>query len=113
METIDPGSLKRRITFQTQSTTADSYGDAQAAAWVDTAIVAFASITPVTSGESVRAMAVQSEISHRIVCRYRAAILPTMRIKYGARYFKITGIRNLNEENEYLEIAAVEGVVHD
>ena len=47
-------------------------------------------------------------ISHRVKLRYRADVLPEMRIFYGSRSFAIVGIRNPKERGEFLEILCLE-----
>lgn len=111
MERIDPASLNRRLLFQSLPTVPDSSGDAGATNWVD-GVTVWGSVKPVSAGEVRAGLAAQHEISHRIVIRYRTGITSGMRAKLGTRVFDLTGVRDIEDRAEYLEITALEGKSH-
>ena len=88
--------LKRRLTLQQEADTPDGAGGYRKS-WSDVADL-WAEIIPVigssgTIGRGGRKYffggQVQSEITHRIVLRYRNAITPAMRLMYEDRIFSI------------------------
>lgn len=68
----------------------------------------FAAIWPISVKEQIQAKKMSSEITHRIRIRYRRVLKSDWRIKFGDRYFAITGIINPNEANEILELLCKE-----
>ena len=66
-------------------------------------------LKPVSTNERIFAGKIESDISHRVYIRYRTDLNPAMRINYGGRLFQIKGIMNIEEQNKWLEIIAVEG----
>lgn len=107
---IDPGQMRHRITFQKFSGELDAYGDpiqTDAAQWEDVATV-WAAIDPISGREFYEAQQSQSEVSHKIRCRYRPGLTTDMRIKYRDRVFEIVSIINWQERGESLLIMAKE-----
>lgn len=103
------GQLNKVITFQTRSEASDGTGAGGTVTWMDT-LTLFAAIWPLKSSEMVEGARTKLNITHRIRCRYRSEIDPSMRIEFGSRYFEIIAMTNLNEANRELEILAVEKV---
>lgn len=107
---IEPGKMRHRITFQTFTGEQDSYGDplqADDAQWQDTATL-WAAIDPISGREFYAAEQSQSEVSHKIRCRYRSGLTTSMRIKCRGRKFKIVSIINWEERSESLLIMCKE-----
>lgn len=107
---IDPGQMRHRITFQRFSGALDDYGDpihTDDTQWEDVATV-WAAIDPISGREFYEAQQSQSEVSHKIRCRYRAGLTTDMRIKYRDRVFEIVSIINWQERRESLLIMAKE-----
>ena len=108
------GDLRRRITLQQRSTTPDSLGG-QSITWTDLATV-WADIQPMTGRELLAAQAVQSEITHTIVCRYRADLFAdpkstaSMRAMYGARVFNLGPALDEDMRHRFVSIPASEGM---
>lgn len=101
---IDPGKMRHRITFQHFTGTLDGFGDPlqdDDANWEDVATV-WAAIDPISGREFYAAEQSQSEVSHKVRCRYRAGLDTAMRIIYGKRKFKIISIINWEERSESL-----------
>lgn len=101
---IDPGKMRHRITFQRFSGALDDFGDplqTDAANWADVATM-WAAIDPISGREFYAAEQSQSEVSHKIRCRYRTGLDTAMRITYGKRRFKIISLIDWEERHESL-----------
>lgn len=107
---IDPGKMRHRIIFQSFTGEQDVFGDplqADDSNWADVAAV-WAAIDPVSGREFYAVEQSQSEVSHKIRCRYRAGLTTAMRIKYRSRRFKIISIIDWEERHESLLIVCKE-----
>lgn len=107
---IDPGKMRHRISFQQFSGTLDSYGDPlldDDSNWDNVATV-WAAIDPISGREFYAAEQSQSEVSHKVRCRYLAGLDTAMRIIYGKRKFKIISIIDWEERHESLLIMCKE-----
>lgn len=113
---MEIGRLNKRITVQRRSATKDDYGQEQNS-WSAVATV-WANIKPIGGREKLRAMAIESELSHTIAVRYNAALMPptqadAMRIFYstptGDRIFNITAARDVDEARRHIIFDCVEG----
>jgi len=113
---MDAGRLDKRITFQRRSAVKDDYGQ-QLDAWSEVATV-WANVKPIGGREKLRAMAIESELTHTVAVRYTASLLPpiaaaAMRISYqtptGTRLLNITAARDLDEERRFIIFDCTEG----
>ena len=107
---IDPGKMRHRITFQQFNGDRDSFGDPVCrddSAWGNVATV-WAAIDPISGREFYAAEQSQSEVTHKIRCRFRPGYTTDMRILYGERKFKIISILNWEERRESLLIMCKE-----
>ena len=107
---IDPGKMRHRITFQQFTGEQDSFGDPLQADddnWVDV-VSPWAAIDPVSGREFYAAEQSQSEVSHKIRCRYYPGLTTDMRIKYGKRIFQIASIIDWEERHQSLLIMCKE-----
>lgn len=107
------GDLRKRVTFQVRSTVSDAFGQ-QSSVWTDLFTI-WAGIEGLSARELYAAQAVQSEVTHTIMVRYRPefalpAVVAAMRVLYGARVFNISGAVNVNERNREIVISASEGL---
>ena len=110
---IDPGKMRHRIKFQSYTGTQDEFGDPNIlddSNWTDTASM-WAAIDPISGREFYEAQQSQSEVSHKLRCRYRAGLTTAMRIVCGKRKFKILSIINWEERGESLLIMCKELVL--
>ena len=106
------GRLQQRIELQQRSSTLDDYGQ-QIPTWATLATV-WANINPLGGGEKMRAMVVESKLTHIVTVRYDSRFMPpttvdAWRIKFGTRLFNIISARNIDEENKYIEFQCNEG----
>jgi len=103
---MQSGELKKLITLQYETKTADGMGSFTVV-WTDLATV-WAAIWPISANEIVQSMQTNMIISHRVRIRYRSGVLSSWRIKFGDRYFNIVSIINPSERGEWLDIMAKE-----
>ena len=107
---IDPGKMRHRVTFQSFSGVVDSFGDplqGDDSQWADVTTL-WAAIDPVSGKEFYAAQQSQSEVSHKVRCRFRSGLTTAMRIKYGSRLFKILSVIDWEERHESLLIMCKE-----
>ena len=104
---IKPGSFRHTIIIQ-RATRTPIGGGSNTTMW-NTHLTLRCKLTPLSSNERIYAQRIESDITHRILMRYVADILPSDRVNFNGRYFNIKPPLNLEEANRYLEIGAVEG----
>jgi SPP1 family predicted phage head-tail adaptor len=107
---LDPGELRHRITIQRPIEQQDPVTGELTTNWVAVATNIAAAIKPSSVREFVAAQAMQSQVTARIVIRYRAGLTAQMRILHGARVFNPQGW--LSDEDsglEYLTAPCSEG----
>lgn len=102
------GKLNKRITFQQKSATTDAYGGT-IYTWADIATV-WAKKRPLRGRELIAAQAAQSEATDMFYCRYRSDIDTADRISYNGKYYNITSIANVDENDVELEITTKTGL---
>jgi len=105
------GRLRHRVTLQSKTETRDSYGGA-VITWSDVATV-YAAIEPLSGREWFAQQQVQSEVSVRIVVRYRAGITAANRIAHGATYYDILSVINHDEKDHMITLMCRQGVSED
>lgn len=103
---MNPGEFRHTITFQELSTMQNDYGE-PIDEWKDIATTK-AAIYPISGKEFYAAETVNSEVSHKINMRYKSGLKPSMRIKFGSRYFNIISIINFQERNIMLQLMCKE-----
>ncbi len=100
--------LRHRLTLQQETRTTDQAGG-YTRGWQNVADL-WAEITPLSGKEKLFAGQLQSEITHKIIVRYRSGVTAGMRFIYESRAFNIRYVSNVSEADEMLEILAQEGV---
>lgn len=112
---LDPGKLRHRITIQRPRVVQDGDGR-NTTRWENVATSVPAEIVPVSVREFIAGQQMQSQITARIVIRYRDGLAAYMRIvgetrPYAGRIFNPAGWLNDPESGmEYLTAACSEGV---
>jgi SPP1 family predicted phage head-tail adaptor len=101
-----PGTFRYRMTIQTLARVADGQGGFDLS-WADGSDV-WASIEPLKGYERFQAMQMQAPVTHRIVMRYRSDLTARDRLTFNSRTFVIKELLNVNEEQRYLQIKALE-----
>lgn len=101
------GFYNRRITIKQPVATATERGG-WSTAWQTVVADLPAMIQPLSGREVARYQQQQSQITTKIVIRYRGDIDRTMRAYYGGREYHLASVRDPNERRQYLEIMAFE-----
>jgi SPP1 family predicted phage head-tail adaptor len=96
------GRLDRRVTLQMLSVPRDTTGAAKHA-YTDVKTV-WAAVEPLRGQEFHEAAKFASEVSHRVVIRYYAAVEPTWRVLYGRRLFAVQAVLNLTEARKEMQL---------
>jgi SPP1 family predicted phage head-tail adaptor len=102
------GDLRHRVTLQQPQVTANAIGE-EYATWVDVATV-WGAVEPATGSWYYQGQQGESKVDGRVRIRYRSDVLPTWRVKFGARYLSIVSILNPNERNKETVIMYTENL---
>lgn len=102
------GELDRRIKLQARSTTKTDSGT-ELLTWTDVATV-WANIQPLSGRELVGADAVNAELTHLILIRYRQGVTARMRAIYGTRIFDINAVVEPQMAHVSLQLLCTEGM---
>lgn len=106
------GKLRHRVDFQTLGEVQSPATGEMVPGWSTIWAKVPASVTPLSARDLIAAQAAQSEASARIMIRYRAGVLPTMRIIYRGEVYDIKGpaLTDPGSGLEYLTILVAKGV---
>lgn len=109
---MQAGKLRHRVSFQEKLKQRDPQSGAVEFIWVDRWPEVYASVEPLSARDMLAAKAAQSELSARIVIRYREGISSEMRIVHRGLVYQIEGkpIPDRESGREYLTILVSEGV---
>lgn len=106
---ITAGRLRHRVSLQAKVATRDPDTGAPLVTWQELAKV-WAAIEPLSAREFIAAQATRSEVTARIVIRYRGDVVATMRAVHGARIYNIAGVLADKDSGlEYLTLPVSEG----
>lgn len=105
---MEIGRLRHRITLMRQVNEVNDYG-ATITKWKSIATV-WAEVKPLSGREYFSAQQVQSEITTQIWMRHLDGIKPSMRVKFGKRFFEIVAVLNTQERNVSLQLMCKEAV---
>lgn len=106
------GRMRHRLRIEASGSSVDGGGGQGADPWLSASVIAtvWGHVEPMHGTERLRAMQLETPITHRIVIRYRPHIEPAMRVVFGGRAFNIRAVLNPNEANRSLELLCEEGV---
>ncbi|MFJ3121045.1 phage head closure protein [Pseudomonas protegens] len=106
------GKLRHRIDIQRPVVVRDPEDNTELAVrWETVWERCPASVEPLSAREFISAQAKQSEVTARIVVRYRPGLLPTMRIVHRGEIYNIAGALPDNDSGlEYLTLPVSRGV---
>ncbi|MCW8278920.1 phage head closure protein [Pseudomonas sp. PCH199] len=106
------GRLRHRITFQSPGLVQDPGTGEMLPGWETVWEKVPASVEPLSARDLIAAQAGQSEASGRVVIRYRAGVLSTMRILHRGDIYEIQGQPLPDPESglEYITILVAKGV---
>lgn len=109
MSTFRAGKLRHRVSLQSWGETQDPNTGAITEGWAEVAKV-WASVEPLSAREFIQSSAGQSQISARIVIRYRDDVVATMRIVHRGKFYDIQGVLADKVSGlEYLTLPCSEG----
>jgi SPP1 family predicted phage head-tail adaptor len=103
------GRLNQRITFQRRTETLDAYRE-DTGDWADLVTVA-AGVEPVSGKEFFAALQVQSDVTHRIVCRYSSdtsGVTTKDRVSHETFLYDIQSILNVGSRNKELQLMCIQ-----
>lgn len=103
-----PGALRHYITIEQKTVTRDAYG-AETVTWA-TFAQPWADIRPLNGQELIAAQAVQSEITGKIIIRYIAGVVPSMRISYQGKHYDIKAVIDPLLQHRELQLLISEGL---
>ncbi len=90
------GKLRHWIIIQQKGAVAkDEYG-AEVIPWT-TFHSCWAEISPLLGREFLEAQQMQARVTHRVKIRYKAGVLPEMRVLFGNRILAIESVLTVNE----------------
>ena len=95
------GSLRHRLVLEEVTRTPDGAGGATET-W-GTVAELWADLHPLAGREAPHAEQLSGRLTHRVIVRYRAGIVPAMRFRLGQRLFHIEAVRDLGERRRHLE----------
>lgn len=99
------GRLSERVTLQSLTAGQDEYG-APSTVWTDTATVS-ASVDDLTGREYVAAGGTQNAVTTKITIRYRAGVVPTMRVLADGVVYTVEAV--LGQDKKMLVLMCVRG----
>ena len=94
------GALRHRVRIESQVRTADGGGGA-IVTWASLGEV-WAGIRPVSGTEAPLAEQQAGRITHEIILRHRADIVPAMRLALDDRHFDIVAVLDVDERRRHL-----------
>lgn len=97
------GNLDQRVTIERQAGGVDELGQPLPDAW--SAIGScWAAVLPLQGREFISAQAVASEVTTRVVIRYRPGITPADRVVHDGRIFNIVSVIDVRSANDELQL---------
>lgn len=104
------GKLRHHVMLQRPEYSQDPVSGEVIPAWVDVNKV-WAAIEPLSAREFIAAAAGQSEVTSRVVIRYRPGITSAMRIIHSGKVYNIQGVlADMESGRDYLTLPCSEGV---
>ncbi len=103
------GPLRHRVNvLQPTGGSPDAYGQVPPG-WSTFATV-WARIEPATGRELEFAKSFEATVTHKVIIRYLAGLLPTMQIQYGSRIFAINAILDFEERRRWNTLLCTEKI---
>ena len=87
---MEIGELRHRVTIEEASLTRDDFGG-QVETWSEV-VTCWAAVEPLQGREFLEGRREEAEVSTRIRIRYRAGILPGMRVTWGDHVYDIDSV---------------------
>lgn len=96
-----PSDLRHRLTLEQLERVADE-GGGFSESWVTVATLS-ADLRPIGGDERLEADRLVGRITHEVVLRYRAGVVPAMRFRQGARLFHILAVIDVEERRRWVK----------
>ena len=103
---IQAGKLRNRIKIEQGAEAQNSFNE-EVLTW-STFATPSASISPLNGRELFDAQQRYAEVTHKVVIRYLAGVVPKMRVNFGGRLFDINAVLNIDERNIELQLLCSE-----
>jgi len=103
------GRLRHRMWLKEPTHTSDGMG-ANTTTW-GTVEVFWGSVEPLRGREWIASGLENSEVSGKIVRRYKSGITPDMIVAFGSRTFQIVSVINVDERNIEQQLMVTEKVI--
>ena len=103
------GRLRHRMWLKEPTHTSDGMG-ANTTTW-GTVEVFWGSVEPLRGREWIASGLENSEVSGKIVRRYKSGITPDMIVAFGSRTFQIVSVINVDERNKEQQLMVTEKVI--
>jgi SPP1 family predicted phage head-tail adaptor len=100
--------MRHRVTIQQKAPTRDTFGG-EVEAWNAVATV-WASVEPLQGREFLEARQLQAEVTTRIRIRYRAGIVPQMRVVWGSHFYDVQAVIETEARRRELQLMCIEAV---
>ena len=109
---MQAGRLRHRVDFQALGQVQDPDTGEMVPGWSTIWPKVPASVEPLSARDMIAAQAAQSEATARVVIRYRAGVLPTLRIIHRGEIYDIKGpaLPDPDSGLEYLTIVVAKGL---
>lgn len=104
---INPGLLRHRVEIQEAVEVNDTFGQ-PIPAWEELYQNVKSSVTQLRGDELYQARQIHAEVTHEVIARYRAGVIPKHRILWGEKVLDILWVDNLEGRNLILTILAKE-----
>lgn len=103
---IRAGALARQIRIEAPVETPDGAGGSLTV-WSLVAETS-AAVSPLSGRELLEAGALSSDVTHRVLIRYRSGITPKCRVRLGDRVLRVNVVRDIEERHRELELSCTE-----
>ena len=100
------GDLRQRLMLERVSRVNDGGGGASES-WAVVATL-WAALMPLAGNEDLDADALSGSLTHEIWLRYRAGVVPDMRLRMGARIFDVRSVIDVEERGRWLRLLCEE-----
>jgi SPP1 family predicted phage head-tail adaptor len=98
---LRPSDLRHRLTLEELSRVADE-GGGFTESWIAVATLS-ANLSPIGGDERFEADRLAGTITHEVVLRYRAGVVPAMRFRKASRIFQILSVIDVEERKRWLK----------
>ena len=105
-QSIPAGDLRFAVTIQERTDTRDATGQA-IPAWTTYASTR-ADVTPLSGAKLIEAQKINANAAVLVTVRYRAGVVPKMRLVHKSRTLEIISVTNRGDLNVALDLACAE-----